>query len=91
MHFSADCWVEVYDARGERLFYDIGAADSARSVSGAAPLRVVLGNAPGVSLEVNGRPTALPDAGSDNSLQFTISRSGRLTPARLAARDAPNS
>ena len=32
---------------------------SARSVTGAAPLRVVLGNAPAVTLEVNGRPVSL--------------------------------
>ena len=86
LHFSADSWVEVYDAHGERLLYDVGAADSVRSVSGTAPLRVVLGNAPGVALEVNGRTAALPgNLTPDSVLQFVVSRAGRLAPARLAA------
>jgi len=90
LRFNADSWVEIYDARGERLFYDIGAAGSERTVSGAAPLKVVLGNAPAVALEVNGHPVTLPEAGSDNALQFGISRSGRIVPARLLARDEPH-
>lgn len=90
LHFSADSWVEIYDARGERLFYDIGAADSVRTVSGMAPLRVVLGNAPGVAVEINGHAAALPDAGDDNAVQFGISRSGHIVPARLLARDEPH-
>jgi len=57
-----------------------------RSVSGTAPLRVVLGNAPGVALEVNGRTAALPgNLTPDSVLQFVVSRAGRLAPARLAA------
>jgi cytoskeleton protein RodZ len=90
LHFSADSWVEVYDARGERLLYDVGAADSVRNVSGTAPLRVVLGNAPGVALEVNGRTAALPgNLTPDSVLQFVVSRTGRLAPARLASSDRP--
>jgi cytoskeleton protein RodZ len=90
LHFSADSWVEVYDAHGERLLYDVGAADSVRSVSGTAPLRVVLGNAPGVALEVNGRTAALPgNLTPDSVLQFVVSRAGRLAPARLASSDRP--
>jgi cytoskeleton protein RodZ len=90
LHFSADSWVEVYDAHGERLLYDVGAADSVRNVSGTAPLRVVLGNAPGVALEVNGRTAALPgNLAADSVLQFVVSRAGRLAPARLAASDGP--
>jgi cytoskeleton protein RodZ len=90
LHFSADSWVEVYDAHGERLLYDVGAADSVRSVSGTAPLRVVLGNAPGVALEINGRTAALPgNLTPDSVLQFVVSRAGRLAPARLASSDSP--
>ena len=55
LKFSSDSWAEVYDASGQRLFYDVGAASSAHTVKGQAPLRVVLGNASGVALEFNGR------------------------------------
>ena len=64
--------VEVYDSRGTRLFYDVGAADSAQTLSGSPPFRVVLGNAPGVSVEVNGRTATVPaEAGADGTVQFT--------------------
>jgi cytoskeleton protein RodZ len=79
LKFAADSWVEIYDVNGERLFYDIGSADSVRSVTGTPPLRVVLGNAPGVSLEVNGRAARVPDSAlQDEGAQFTINRAGRI-------------
>ena len=86
MHFAEDSWAEVYDAHGERLFYDIGSADSTRTVSGTPPLKVVLGNPLGVSLELDGRPVSIPDGAQRNvTLEFRITRSGRSAPAHLAA------
>jgi cytoskeleton protein RodZ len=88
LHFTADSWAEVYDAHGERLFYDIGSADSVRTLSGAPPLRVVLGNAPGVGLEVNGHAIPVPSGDAhDGSAQFQVNRSGHVVPSRLAATD----
>jgi hypothetical protein len=79
LRFAGDSWAEVYDATGERLFYDVGAADSVRSVKGVAPLRVVLANAPGVGVEVNGRTISVPTASEPGqSVQFAITRSGRV-------------
>jgi len=83
LRFAADSWVEVYDANGEKLFYDIGSAESSRKLSGVPPLRVVLGNAPGVSLDINGKPAAVPaDTVSNDEAKFTINRSGRIVRAR---------
>ena len=83
MKFAADSWVEVYDANGERLFYDIGSAASSRKLTGTPPLRVVLGNAPGVTLDVNGRPAKVPaNLVTEDSAQFLINRSGRIVRAR---------
>jgi len=80
LRFSADSWAEVYDSSGERLFYDIGAADSVRTFKGTAPLRVVLGNAPGVAVEVNGRSADLATlTHADGSAQFVVSRAGRVS------------
>ena len=45
LRFAADSWVEVYDANGEKLFYDVGTADSSRTVSGTPPFRVHVANA----------------------------------------------
>ena len=83
LRFAADSWAEVYDANGERLFYDIGLAESSRTVSGKPPLRVVLGNAPGVSVDVNGKPAEVPaNAVSNDTAQFVINRSGRIVRSR---------
>jgi cytoskeleton protein RodZ len=92
LKFAADSWVEIYDAKGERLFYDIGSAESQRTISGTPPFRVTFGNAPGVSLDVNGKPAAVPaNAVTDDQAQFVINRSGRIVRARpQAPASAPN-
>jgi cytoskeleton protein RodZ len=80
LQFKAASWVEVYDARGRRLLHGVEAADSARTLAGAAPLRVVLGNAPGVALQLNGQ--AVPLEGlvhHDGSAHILIDGTGRAS------------
>lgn len=82
LKFSSDSWAEVYDASGQRLFYDVGAASTAHTVRGPLPMRVVLGNAAGVVLEFNGRPAPIPSGvASDGSVRFIITGRGRAVPA----------
>jgi cytoskeleton protein RodZ len=86
LRYSADSWTEVYDASGTRLFYDVGSANSVQSFTGAYPLRVVLGNAAGVSVEFNGRNESIASLlHPDGSAQFSINRSGRVLRARPVA------
>jgi cytoskeleton protein RodZ len=86
LRFSADSWTEVYDASGQRLFYDVGSANSVQNFSGTYPLRVVLGNASGVSVEFNGRNQSIANQlHPDGSAQFSINRSGRVVRARPVA------
>jgi cytoskeleton protein RodZ len=86
LHYSADSWTEVYDAAGERLFYDVGAANSVRTVSGKAPLTVVLANASGVAVEVNGHSAPLSKLSRpDGTAQFSVSRAGRLSRVKPSA------
>jgi cytoskeleton protein RodZ len=61
MRFLGECWVEVYDAAGKRLYYDQDAADTARTVVGTPPLRVLLGNYSAVELTLDGRSVAIPE------------------------------
>ena len=83
MRFSSDSWVEIYDAKGEKLFYDIGSADSERTISGTPPFRVTFANAPGVSLDVNGKPVTVPaSAVREDQAEFVINRAGRIVRAR---------
>jgi cytoskeleton protein RodZ len=60
LRFAADSWVEIYDGSGKSVLYDLGKAGTDRVVTGAAPLSVTLGNAPAVTLQVNGRPVTPP-------------------------------
>jgi cytoskeleton protein RodZ len=86
LKFSSDSWAEVYDASGQRLFYDVGAAASAHTMKGPAPLRIVLGNAAGVAVEFNGRPAAITNSLlPDGSAKFSINARGRAVRATRQA------
>jgi cytoskeleton protein RodZ len=85
LRFSGDSWAEIYDSRGNRLFYDIGSADSVKTLSGSPPYRVVLGNPGGVAVEVNGKSARIPNVrGGESGIQFTINNAGRVSKARAA-------
>lgn len=59
LSFSADSWVDIHDAAGKRTFAGNGLANSVKTISGAAPLRVYLGFGSGVQLEINDRAVAI--------------------------------
>jgi cytoskeleton protein RodZ len=77
--FAADCWVEIYDGSGKSVLYDLGKSGTQRSVSGAPPLSVTLGNAPAVTLQVNGRAVTppVPPAGQTVA-RFSVGPDGSL-------------
>jgi cytoskeleton protein RodZ len=54
LRFSGDCWTEVTDGNGSRLFFGLGTAGRNVTVSGVPPIRVLLGDNDNVSLQVNG-------------------------------------
>tara|TARA_A100001037_G_scaffold265708_1_gene257365 strand:- start:1062 stop:1286 length:225 start_codon:yes stop_codon:yes gene_type:complete len=56
MRFARDAWVEMYDASGERLYYNLARAGRRIEVEGARPIRVLLGYVKGVQVEYNGAP-----------------------------------
>ncbi len=83
LQLTNDSWVEVYDSRGERLFYDVASAGSVQSVEGIPPLRVTLGNAAGVAVDVNGQAREIPASALDgDGARFVVNRSGSLSRAR---------
>jgi cytoskeleton protein RodZ len=59
LSFSADSWVEVLDAAGRRVYSGQGHANSVKTIAGLAPLKVYLGYASGVQLEVNDHAVAI--------------------------------
>ena len=79
LSFAADSWTEIYDGAGNAVLYDLGRAGSQRVVTGAAPLSVTLGNAPTVTLTVNGRPTRPPAVPAGQTVaRFSIQADGSL-------------
>ncbi len=52
--YSGDCWTEITDASGSRLFFDLGKEGRTVELSGTPPFNVLFGNADNVSLRVNG-------------------------------------
>ena len=79
LSFSADSWVDVRDATGRRLFAGRGHANSVKTIAGAAPMKVYLGFASGVQLEVNNRVVAIgPHFVSGDVARFEAGADGVL-------------
>jgi cytoskeleton protein RodZ len=90
--FNQDSWTEIYDARGSTLYHDFGSAGSSRRVTGMSPLRVLLGNPDGVTLELDGHPLALKRAADSGRPQrFLLDSGGGMSevPAPPSQRAAP--
>ncbi len=68
LEFSNDCWIEVRDAQGNVLANGLMKANSARTISGIAPFKVALGNAPAARIVLDDRlvntETYLPRRGT---------------------------
>lgn len=54
MSFSGDCWTEISDATGRRLFFDMGRAGRSVEVTGTPPFAALFGNVDNVDVRVNG-------------------------------------
>ncbi len=77
--FTGDCWAEIYDARGVRLFFGFGHAGPAQELSGVAPFRLVLGNAEAISVQVEGVPVTLPPGPPHQRVRLLLSATGAAT------------
>ncbi|MBZ2189510.1 DUF4115 domain-containing protein [Alcanivorax sp. JB21] len=71
--FSAECWVEVNDAAGERLFQGKRDAGGTLSLRGEAPFSVTLGNAAAVArLQFNGETMSLPQGAPGRVVRISV-------------------
>lgn len=74
LSFTGDCWAEVTDATGRRLYFDLGIEGRSVTLNGAEPLGVLLGNTSNVSVRVNGFDYSIPAANRrGNMARLTIS------------------
>ena len=71
--FSGDCWTEIKDADGRRLFVDMGRNGRTVHLTGTAPISALFGNADNVDVRVNGADYKLPMPISANrTVQLTF-------------------
>ncbi|WP_126454099.1 RodZ domain-containing protein [Sulfuriflexus mobilis] len=54
LKFNEDCWIEIKDAKGKTLAYDLYREGQVKQIRGIAPFNVFLGNARAVEIEYNG-------------------------------------
>jgi len=72
LRFTEDCWVEVKSLDGENLYSDLNRAGVTLELTGRAPFRVLLGYAPGASLEFNGEPIMLSRFSRNNVASLVL-------------------
>jgi cytoskeleton protein RodZ len=60
--FVGDCWTEITDASGRRLFFQLGRSGRTVNVAGPGPLKVLFGDAANVEVRVNGEDFSIPAA-----------------------------
>jgi cytoskeleton protein RodZ len=72
--YTGDCWTEISDATGRRLFFALGKDGRTVELSGAEPLNVLFGSPANVRVLVDGDEFALPEtARPDRPLRLTLS------------------
>ena len=52
--YLGDCWTEISDAGGRRLFFELGKEGRTVNLSGEAPFNVLFGDVANVSIELDG-------------------------------------
>lgn len=57
--YTGDCWTEISDAGGRRLFFGLGKDGRTVELSGEAPFNALFGNANNVLIRVNGSERAI--------------------------------
>ena len=72
--FKGLCWVDLTDARGQRVYRDLAEKGSKLEFSVKMPLELLLGDARQAEIFLNGRPFAIQSYRDDNSVRLTIDR-----------------
>ncbi|WP_333893913.1 RodZ domain-containing protein, partial [Atlantibacter subterraneus] len=59
MNFTADCWLEVTDATGKKLFSGLQRKDASLNLAGQAPYKLKIGAPAAVQIQYQGKPVDL--------------------------------
>jgi cytoskeleton protein RodZ len=86
LEFKDASWTEIYDATGKRLMFGLGESGRVSTLAGKPPLRVTLGNASAVTVQVNDRPVVVPRRAGKDATKFVIAASGTV---QMASGEVP--
>lgn len=82
LEFSGPCWLEVYDAEGRRLAFQLAEPGAVFAFDGPAPWRVVLGNADTARVALDGNVLDIPASMRVREAALvTIAGDGTVAPA----------
>ena len=70
--FSGDCWVNIYDATGERIAWGVKKLGYVMTVKGKAPLKITLGKPELASIVFNGQTVDMTPFNVGNIAKFTL-------------------
>jgi len=70
--FSGDCWVNIYDATGERIAWGVKKLGYVMTVTGKAPLKVTLGKPELATIAFNGKQVDMSSFNVGNIAKFTL-------------------
>jgi len=73
LSFSGDCWAEISDATGQRLFFEMGRTGRNVELTGTAPFAVLFGNVENVRVRVDGSDYPIsPSTPGSRTARLTI-------------------
>jgi cytoskeleton protein RodZ len=84
--FNDASWTEIYDATGKRLMFGMGESGKVSTVSGTPPIRITLGKASAVRIQVNDRPVVVPRKSGKDAAKFVVAASGTV---QIASGEVP--
>jgi cytoskeleton protein RodZ len=70
--FSGDCWVNIYDATGERIAWGVKKLGYVMTITGKAPLKVTLGKPELAAIAFNGKQVDMSSFNVGNIAKFTL-------------------
>jgi len=70
--FSGDCWVNIYDATGERIAWGVKKSGYVMTIEGVEPLRITLGKPELATILYNGQAVDLSSFNIGNIAKFSL-------------------
>lgn len=78
LQFDDASWTEIYDATGKRLMFGLGESGRVSTLAGVPPIRVTLGKASAVTVQVNDRPVVVPRRAGRDAAKFVVTADGTV-------------